>query len=183
MRIGILLLVLWGGLGFFPASAESLRDVKPPVEVPGSPWPAVVGGMVVLLLGVWWWVEGRRRWGTRRAAPPSSRTPSEIALESLQTLQQNRDRGLTPKGYYEELSTIVRTYLEARFQLRAPEMTTDEFLRSLNQTEVLTAGQKEFLKDFLNACDLVKFAKFSPPPQEAESAWNKARQLVMETSG
>ena len=35
------------------------------------------------------------------------------------------------KEYHIEISDIIRRYLEGRFSLNAPEMTTEEFLNSL----------------------------------------------------
>ena len=47
-------------------------------------------------------------------------------------LNRLRAQGLIEQGqfedYYVQLSSIVRHYLEDRFHLRAPEMTTEEFL-------------------------------------------------------
>ncbi|MFH1645234.1 MAG: hypothetical protein ABIB11_02330, partial [Candidatus Omnitrophota bacterium] len=52
-----------------------------------------------------------------------------IAYKELEAL---RNKQLLAKGlikqFYFELSSIVRRYLEKRFSLRAPEMTTEEFL-------------------------------------------------------
>ena len=72
-------------------------------------------------------------------------------------------------------------YIENRFKLRAPEMTTEEFLDSLKQTDALTAKHKELLAEFLNLCDIVKFAKFGPSITEIEESFNSARRFVEET--
>src|SRR5205085_4236011 len=68
-----------------------------------------------------------------------------------------------PRAFAIAVSDAVRVYLEERFQLRAPERTTEEFLRDLQKTSVLTEQQKESLSAFLEQCDLVKFARFEPP--------------------
>ena len=60
------------------------------------------------------------------------------------------------------VSDTARTYLEERFEFRAPERTTEEFLRELGGTDLLTGEQKESLGGFLESCDLVKFAKYEP---------------------
>ena len=89
-------------------------------------------------------------------------------------------RGLF-KDYYSEISAIIRSYLEDRFALNAPEMTTEEFLNSLRDSGSLSTERKEPLKSFLNACDLVKFAKYLPPSSEVEAVFMTAKKFVEET--
>ena len=85
------------------------------------------------------------------------------------------------KEIYIELSDIVRHYLENRFILRAPEMTTEEFLDKLKDTDMLSYDQKILLKDFLFHCDLVKFARYGPTEKEIDSSFKSAENLVDQT--
>ena len=86
-----------------------------------------------------------------------------------------------PRAFAIAVSDAVRVYLEERFQLRAPERTTEEFLRDLQKTPVLTEQQKKSLSDFLEQCDLVKFAKVSPGAAEARGTLEMAIQIVKST--
>lgn len=105
-----------------------------------------------------------------------------IAYEALDMLiARNLISEQMVKEYYSEISLIIRHYLEGRFKLRAPEMTTEEFLVSLRDSKVLTREQKDILKDFLVQCDLVKFAKYGPSKDEIDSIYSTARSLVDET--
>ena len=83
------------------------------------------------------------------------------------------------------LSSRCRTrrglYLEERFQFRAPERTTEEFLRELDGTDLLLPDQKESLGNFLASCDLVKFAKYEPGENELRELHGSAVRLVEET--
>jgi hypothetical protein len=110
------------------------------------------------------------------------RPAHETALEALRGL---RDKDYLKTGrvreYYFELSDIARHYVEARFQLRAPEMTTEEFLSTLKDSSVLHTGQKTLLKDFLSHCDMVKFAKYQPDENESEASYESAKRFVEET--
>ncbi len=83
--------------------------------------------------------------------------------------------------YYVRLSTIVRVYIENRFGLRAPEMTTEEFLQVASSGQALSEGHRRALQEFLMRCDLVKFARYQPSGQEAEEAWCAAQRFVQET--
>ncbi len=86
-----------------------------------------------------------------------------------------------PKPFCIVVSDAVRLYLEERFGLRAPERTTDEFLNDLSRNPALTDLQKASLKEFLSACDMVKFAKYEPPRLELEALYNSALRLIEET--
>jgi len=79
------------------------------------------------------------------------------------------------------VSDTLRWYLEERFNFHAPERTTEEFLHELRGTTLLTPDQKENLEDFLNRCDLVKFAKYEPREPELRDLHASAVRLVEET--
>jgi hypothetical protein len=112
--------------------------------------------------------------------PP--RPAHEIALEELDTLKR---KDLVSRGdwktYYSELSDIVRRYLENRFGLAAPDMTTEEFLVYVRDRSILEASYKSLLREFLTASDLVKFAKYIPDAREGDQAMVTARQFVEQT--
>ncbi|MFA5260434.1 MAG: hypothetical protein WC450_04325 [Candidatus Omnitrophota bacterium] len=162
--------------------ADDIRDVKLPV-----PWPRQDGFLlpvlILILLGGLLWVSRNmlfRQRETRGApAPPC---PWEVALQRLKAL---KERGLSGgedvKNFYTELSDILRRYMEGRFHIPAPEMTSEEFLAHLKTTPVLNAQHKLSLQDFLNCCDMVKFAQFSSSIPEMEHSLNLVWQLVSET--
>jgi hypothetical protein len=162
---------------------KDLRDIKPPRPVPRDWRPfLVVGAGVLSLAGVvalilWW----RRRQRAPRAAPP---VPADVrAREALARLAA---QGLVERGalkdFYAALSTIVRVYLEDRFGLRAPEMTTEEFLAATARDAALTRPQRGSLGEFLHESDLVKFARHVPAAADAERAFAAAGRFVDETA-
>jgi len=108
--------------------------------------------------------------------------PYQIALDALEAL---RAKGWIEDGtiepFYVKLSDIVRRYLEARFGLRAPERTTEEFIHDALSIKILTASQREVLAAFLEQSDLVKFAKHTPGPSDMHNALDSATQLIRET--
>ncbi|MFH1441968.1 MAG: hypothetical protein ABIH18_08025 [Candidatus Omnitrophota bacterium] len=111
-----------------------------------------------------------------------SKKAHEIAYEQLERL---RLQGLVSQGkikeYYIAISDIIRRYLENRFLLRAPEMTTEEFLVNVRDYSQLKIEHKNLLKEFLLSCDLVKFAKYTPPQQEIDSVFDTAKRFVDQT--
>jgi hypothetical protein len=86
-----------------------------------------------------------------------------------------------PRLFCIAVSDALRVYLEERFELRAPERTTEEFLQDLQSTEHLNEEQKRSLTDFLERCDLVKFARFEPNESALRELHESALRLVDET--
>jgi hypothetical protein len=160
-----------------------LRDIAPPMPIPID-WrgpEAVAGGVALLLAAVGgiWWLRRRR---ARRAVGPPPVAPDVRAVAALAALEARRlpERGEV-KLYYAELSDVVRCYLEDRFGVRAPEMTTEEFLVSTARGGALGAAHRGLLGDFLRECDLVKFARHRPTEEAAVRAMAAARRFVAET--
>ncbi len=157
-----------------------IRDIKGPVMVSArKQWFALFGAVIFSVLAVFL-LRSRRR---NKSAPVIQARPAhEIAFEQLDEL---RRRDLISQGkikeYFIEVSGIVRHYLENRFSLKAPEMTTEEFLLHLRDGSLLKTEHKTLLKDFLVACDLVKFAKYAPNPQEIDMTYQFARNFVEQT--
>ena len=78
------------------------------------------------------------------------RPAHEIALAQLERLKmQYQIRSGKIKEYYVQISGIIRHYLENRFKLRAPEMTTEEFLIHVRDYSQFADGHKALLKEFL----------------------------------
>lgn len=160
------------------ADTNALRDIKPPVEIP-SGWAWVWWVLLVLVvaaLAFWVW----RYWQKRRAQaqvvpviPPHIRAKQKLR-EALALIGQ-------PREFCIAVSDTVRGYLEERFDFRAPERTTEEFLYELQGTNLLLPDQKESLGEFLKCCDLVKFAKYDPSRSELEGLHASAVRLVEET--
>ena len=86
-----------------------------------------------------------------------------------------------PRLFCFEVSETLRVYLEERFQLRAPERTTEECLTELQTSNALNREQKQSLADFLQSCDLVKFARFEPTESALRDLHEAALRLVDET--
>ena len=115
----------------------------------------------------------------RKKTPP--KLPYETALDELEAAGGQFSSGGGKKEYYVRISDAIRRYIEMVFSLRAPEMTTQEFLMSLNNAPELSSGYKDSLKLFMEACDLVKFAKHTPSAAEMDSVLAAARRFIEET--
>lgn len=166
-------------------NATDIRDIKPPIEPPidWTPYYLIAGGVAALvLIGAGLYRLLRRK--ARAATGPPPRPAHEVAHEELARL---RARGLAEQGafkeYYSALTAIVRSYLEQRFRLRAPEMTTEEFLMvTARGAAALQSAHRALLGDFLGESDLVKFARHHPTLADAERAFGAATRFVDETA-
>ena len=161
-----------------PAVVSDIRDIKPPVAIPdGLTWLwwllVIVFALAVALL-VWRWLKRRRA-----AAPPPPPVPAHVRAK--QRLAGALALIAQPKPFVIEVSDTARAYLEERFEFRAPERTTEEFLRELGGSNLLLPDQKESLGHFLGSCDLVKFAKYEPGENELRDLHTSAVRLVEET--
>jgi hypothetical protein len=163
------------------AFAEELKDIRGPVAIPGDLfwfWILLgLGPLVTLFLFIL-----KYRKSVKPVVVPV-RPPWEIALSAIEALaREDRDDEDQIKEFYSRLSEIVRHYLEQRFDIRAPEMTTEEFLEKSGSSPTLNDVQKKSLHGLLNASDLVKFAKTIPSASDMDDALQWARRFVTETT-
>jgi hypothetical protein len=157
---------------------NDIRAIKPPVEIPDPwLWACWIGGIIVALaliaLAIRAWRKAKARAAILIPVPPHVRARQRIDA-ALQLLGN-------PRAFAIAVSDAVRVYLEERFNLRAPERTTEEFLRDLQKTSALTTDQKSSLAEFLERCDLVKFARLEPPESVLRELHESALRLVHET--
>lgn len=159
--------------------SDGLRDIRGPVPLPPELlWLWIAGGALLGgLLALWIWNKWFRHAPAKPLAPPvppHQRAKHRLA-DALTLLAQ-------PKPFCIAVSDALRLYLEERFDFRAPDRTTEEFLLDLQATDRLNPAQKEFLTDFLTRCDLVKFAQYEPSEAELRSLHSSALGLVDETA-
>jgi hypothetical protein len=77
------------------------------------------------------------------------------------------------KDFYVELTMVVRRYVQRRYGVRAPHLTTEEFLRECEAGG--RCGGAATLRKFLESADMVKFAGVEATPEMADEATDSAR--------
>jgi len=161
------------------------RDItgvlRPPRE-PLSPWTwaAIAGALLIGALAVAVFVAWLKR-RAQRPAPPI--LPEVWALRALAQLEAaDLISSGQAKEFYYRLSEIVRVYIELKFGLAAPEMTTEEFLGALARDRGAVPYDADRLRDFLQACDLVKYAAFRPRQEDSAQALGTARAFIDATA-
>jgi hypothetical protein len=161
------------------------RDITGTLMPPRKPlspgaWAAIIGGLIlaaalIALLIVW------LRRLARRPAPPV--LPEVWALRELSLLEAaSQLESWQPREFYYRLSEIVRIYIERKFNLAAPEMTTEEFLAALARERGAVPYDAYKLSEFLEACDLVKYAALQVRSEDGQQALGIARAFVDATA-
>ena len=159
------------------AGGEDIRDIRGPIHIP-DPWMwalIAAGGLAGAALAY----AAVRFW--RKRAPAGIKLPHEIALERLEKAGVYIDAGKSEE-FSVEVSTAVRSYIEAIFHVHAPRKTTEEFLRDLlaDSSSILTK-YSHLLEDFLKHCDLAKFARWPLTREKMEAMRESAKRFVVET--
>ena len=158
--------------------SEDIRDIRGAKFI-WSAWliAALLAAGVLLALvvfGIWRWHKRRQR--------PRILSPFERALENLEATRPLMQPA-TAREFSTAASDIVRRYIEARFDVTATHRTTEEFLHDLLESrQVSLARHRGLLSEFLNQCDLVKFAGISLSAQTMETLYERARAFILETA-
>lgn len=165
-------------------SVANPRDITGTIALPErwSPWAIglTAAAAALLLAGAWLLY---RTWRARRLRPAPPELPEVVALRALRALAERDWIAMgQPREYYYRLSEIVRQYIEAKFALAAPEMTTEEFLAYLLRDRRALPYDVGRLGEFLEACDMVKYAALEPGQAEATRALEAARAFIHATA-
>jgi hypothetical protein len=159
-------------------ASNDIRGIKPPVEIPNEwLWAIVLAAIVLFVaLGVFAWKRFRHK-----LFPPPPQVIVPPHVRAKQKLREALSLIHDPRLFCIAVSSALRVYLEERFDFKAPERTTEEFMLDLQKTTLLSPDQKASLAAFLQECDLVKFAKFEPHEDELRSLHDSALRLIDET--
>ena len=152
-----------------------IKDIKGPIQIRETGRLVALSAFLIAVIAL-----AIRAYLRVRNRKPI-RLPHETALEELQAFKGAFLRSGDIKSYYIGISDSIRRYIERSFGLRAPEMTTEEFLDSLKDSGSLSQEQKSLLRDFMNSCDLVKFAKYASSKEEADLVYTSASKFIEET--
>ncbi len=141
------------------------------------PWlvPAIVVGVLVLAFLI--------RLGVKRLKRPRPLTPRELALKQLSEAGTVLVDGKpeADKRFSFAVSDALRGYLERALGLRAPEQTTEEFLETARYSPRLSPQAFASLGEFLQLCDLAKFARHAFGKDERERLLKTATNFVEQT--
>jgi hypothetical protein len=152
-------------------AAEDLIDIRPPIHIAAPlPWLAV-GAAALGLVGVsaaaWKLLRRQRR-----------KLPYEIALERLENTRQLM-REFHAEPFCLAVSDVVREFIEEVLLVRAMHRTTNEFLH-ISLSDPQLAPHRDTLANFLQHCDLAKFARWSLTVPQMETMLSSAKDFVID---
>jgi hypothetical protein len=169
----------------YTKETPSLADLRASADPLALPWFIPVWCWVIIAVAILLAMFGVVLWRRRereKAAMAVILSPEELARLEMQKLAASGWMESDVKLYFVELTAIVRRYIERTTGIRAPEQTTEEFLREISRASSLLAKGEgilsDRLKDFLESADLVKFAAFRPRHEDIEESFRRAEVFI-----
>jgi hypothetical protein len=157
---------------------DDLRLLEQPGIIPWWGWILLVLGVATLALYLVW--RQRHAKALAVAQVQAAIVAGEDALAELENVHKKLSKA-NCRPYAIEVSGIVRRYLEHRFDIRAPQRSTEEFLVEARRSPLLTEKYQGKLGHFLGCCDFLKFAKGTAEEDELELLHQAAVIFVTET--
>jgi len=166
----------------------TIKDIKAPLSAPITireilPYLGIVLLAIGLIVGIIFlirYVNNRKK--PQPAARPKPEMPAHlIALQALDALWQKKlyQSGYI-KQYYSELTDIVRTYIENRWDIAAMEMVSSEIITALSPLDIPEEAIQK-LERTLFLSDMVKFAKSNPLADESAASYQYIVDFVQTT--
>jgi len=161
---------------------SKLRDIVEPIYIINWWYVAafVIGSFVCIFIIDRiirkWKRRVRRERETKRVVVP----PYEEAMEQLTAVKPLMKES-NDKAFSIAVSQVLRRYIERQFEIRAKEMTTEEFLPIAIDHGALKGDLSEILTDFLSHVDLVKFAKHKLDEGSMTELYESAERFIRES--
>ena len=162
-----------------------IHDIKGQMRYPLTfkevlPWLGALWLLAAIVIAAVCVVQLRRR---RAAGADKPKDPAYIV--ALRELDKWRgDKFWAPdkqKAFYSGITDALKTYIEDRFGVDAPEMTTAELFDALKGAEDLPAELREELRGVFECADFVKFAKHTASDEDNARALPTAVRFVTST--
>jgi len=164
------------------SKAEEIKDVKSPITIPYDwkwllLWIALA--VIMVIVGIYLYKKYKLKKSEEPIKKRVVKIPAHIkALRALNN-QQLWQKG-SVKEYHSQITEIIRTYFEERFNLAAMELTTTESMLQLSSIKE-AKNISDLTFNFLTNADLVKFAKFQPLESVNNEMMTQANDIVQNT--
>lgn len=153
---------------------QDFHEIAPPVDYSFLPtWVIFVvsfGTLTIMGFAIWWLAR-------RRLPVPPPQLPRERALSALDAISYDIEQ-IVPYQFSIRVSDILRSYVTEQYGLPVTRQTSVEFLSALTRKSPFSPDEKSLLEDFLNRCDLIKFARYDASTADSRLLLDEARRFV-----
>ena len=164
-------------------------DIKTPYGAPVTlkeVTPYILGTMLIgaILFFLFYYVRWKKKKVPLFVKPEKPKEPAHvIALRELDRIKtQKLWQQEKIKQYYSEVADTIRTYIENRFDIPAMEQTSAETIGIFKQNkELIDSNSLNEIQHILSLADLVKFAKYTPLPDDNNLTLMNAYFFVNQT--
>jgi hypothetical protein len=158
-------------------NAGEIKDIS--LNEPKEPLPYWMLAFLILpLLGIYLYKRYRDNGRTPSVAPvvaPQPHVdPKKEALNRLEKAIEMFNNGMQREAYV-EVSNAVRTYFKGKMGIK--ELTSEEMLKIIKESKDET--YTGYVKQCFTQCDLVKFAKYEPNPEDFNKAVEYAKNVIV----
>ena len=164
-------------------------DIKVPYDAPVTlkeVTPYILG--IILIAAILFFIFYYMKWKKKNVPifvrPEKPADPAHVlALRELDRIKtQKLWQQEKLKQYYSEVADTIRTYIERRFDVPAMEFTSAETIGSFRQNKnMVDESSLDQLQHILSLADLVKFAKYTPLPDDNNLTLRNAYFFVNQT--
>ncbi len=155
-----------------------IADIIPPREFPKQPlswWLVTTAALVVLTVTAAGFIVRRKRILKLKSVPPSERALAKLrALGEKQYIEEGKY-----EEFYYEITMIIRVFISEQFGIHAPESTTEEFLADMEHNSDFPEEYKPRFREYLDHCDMVKYAAVTPGTEEIQNIFNITRDFIL----
>ncbi|MCH5172938.1 MAG: hypothetical protein J1D85_01890 [Bacteroidales bacterium] len=161
------------------------HDIKGQINYPltaGEVLPWVGAGLLLAALAVIALLLARRAAARRKEAGRPKDPAYIVALRELEKYRS--EKYWAPerqKAFYSGITDALKVYIDERFGVDAPEMTTAELFDALKTDKDISPELYSSLKELFERADFVKFAKYAAADEENASALPLAVRFVTST--
>ncbi len=115
----------------------------------------------------------------RKKVPKPTPDPTKQAQKRLHALMQGlKSEASDSESFYVELTETVRQFVEDKYDINAPEKTTEEFLHHITEGDVFEEQTRQQLVELLQYADKVKFAQHASSESDRKQALKFANNFI-----
>jgi hypothetical protein len=170
-----------------PVDTTNANNFTPPYTVTSIPfqwsyelWLLIALNILLIGIIVYSFLNVRKNKPMTKRIVINPPTPAhQQALTQFDRIKSEFSSEEDIKVYYDKITDVLRKYIEDRFSFNAKELTTEEIITKLTDTNNETALRE--LKEILTTADLVKFAKYQSSITEANRSVARALDYVNTT--